>query len=403
MSNRGQVSAPDGSADMNRRRMLLSTGALLGAMAPGLNVASAAAPTVAGAKPSRALSRLVALSDYEEAARKRIAHMAYEYVASGAADERTMRWNREAFDEVRLRPRALVDVEQVDTRVTLFGEVLPHPVLLAPTAFHRLVHPDGEVATARGAGQAQATFVVSSLSTRRLGEIAGAASGPLWFQFFAVRRDNAAFIRDTVQEAEGVGCRALVVTVDVPVAGARNRVERANFRVPDGFETPYFPSRNQVRQQAGQPITGSCTWEDFAWFRSLTRLPVLLKGVLNPDDAEQAVRAGAAGVIVSNHGGRSLDTLPASLSALPQVVERVAGRVPVLLDGGIRRGTDVLKALALGARAVLIGRPYLYGLGVAGAEGVAQVVNILRRELEMALALTGRPSVAGLDSSVIWR
>lgn len=388
---------------MNRRRMLLSTGALLGAMAPGLTLASVAAPAIVGPKPSRALSRLVALSDFEDAARKRISSMAYEYVASGAADELTIRWNREAFDAVRLRPRALVDVEQVDTRVTLFEEMLPHPVLLAPTAFHRLVHPDGEVATARGAGQAQAAFVVSSLSTRRLSEIAGAASGPLWFQFFAVRRDNAAFIRDTVQEAEGVGCRALVVTVDVPVAGARNRIERANFRVPDSLETPYFPTRKQVRQQAGQPISGSCTWEDFAWFRSLTRLPVLLKGVLNPDDAEQAVRSGAAGVIVSNHGGRSLDTLPASLSALPQVVDRVAGRVPVLLDGGIRRGTDVLKALALGARAVLIGRPYLYGLGVAGAEGVAQVVNILRRELEMALALTGRPSMVGLDSSVIWR
>jgi 4-hydroxymandelate oxidase len=346
---------------------------------------------------------LVALSDYEALARKRISHMAYEYIAGGAADELTVRWNREAFEALRLRPRALVDVDHVDTRVTLFGETMSHPVLLAPTAFHRLVHPDGEVASARGAGQAEATFVVSSFSTRRLVDIARAATAPLWFQFFAVRRDNAAFIRDTVQEAEGHGCRALVITVDVPVAGARNRAERAGFRLPDHFETPYFPGRKQARQESGQPVSGSCTWDDVTWLRSLTRLPVLLKGILNPADAEQAVRAGVAGLIVSNHGGRSLDTLPASLSALPAVAERVAGRVPILLDGGIRRGTDVIKALALGARAVLIGRPYLYGLGAAGAEGVAQVVNILRREIEMALALTGRPNLADLDQSTLWR
>lgn len=383
--------------------MLLSTGAWLGAAVPCLGASSSTAATGNARRASRATAGLVALSDYEAAARQRISHIAYEYIAGGAADEITVRWNREAFDALRLRPRALVDVDRVDTAITLFGQALPHPILLAPTAFHKLVHPDGEVETARGAGQAGAAFVVSSFSTRRMADIARAATAPLWFQFFAVRRDNAAFVRDTIQEVEGLGCRALVLTVDVPVAGARNRAERAGFRLPEDFETPYFPNRKRAKQQAGQPISGSCTWEDVTWLRSLTRLPVLLKGILDPDDAERAVRVGAGGLIVSNHGGRSLDTLPASLSALPQIVDRVAGRVPILLDGGVRRGTDVLKALALGARAVLIGRPYLYGLGVAGANGVTQVVNILRRELEMALALTGRPTLADIDPSVLWR
>jgi 4-hydroxymandelate oxidase len=349
---------------------------------------------------TEALSELVCLADFEDAARKGMSGLAYEYIASGAADEITIRWNREAFDKLTLRPRVLVDVQRIDTSVELFGHTLDHPILLAPTALHRLAHPEGEVETARGAGTAKATLVVSSLSTRRFEEIARATSAPLWFQLYDLGKDRRGFVRDLVQELKGLGCRALCVTVDAPVVGPRNRQERAHFRIPDDFDTPYFLKATQL--QAGLPVMGSFAWDDIAWLRSTTGLPVLLKGIMNPDDAELAVRAGVNGLIVSNHGGRCLDTLPATISVLPQIVERVAGRVPVLVDGGVRRGTDVIKAVALGAKAVLIGRPYLYGLGTAGAAGVSKVVEVLRKEFTMAMALTGRRSLAEIDRSVVW-
>ena len=205
-----------------------------------------------------------------------------------------------------------------------------------------------------------------------------------------------------MQELKSLDCRALYVTVDAPVPGARNRQARAHFRIPDDFDTPYYADRKKTTQYAGLPVMGSFTWNDVAWLRSITDLPLLLKGVLNPEDADLAIRAGVNGLIVSNHGGRCLDTLPATISVLPQVVERVAGRVPVLVDGGVRRGTDVLKAVALGAKAVLIGRPYLYGLAVGGASGVSRVVEVLRDELRMAMALTGRGSLAAINPSVLW-
>ena len=355
-------------------------------------------------KVSGANSSAVCLADFESLAKERLSHFAYEYIASGAADELTLRWNREAFDAIRLRPKVLVDVEKIDTRVTLLGQEMPHPILLAPTARHRLSHPEGEVATARGAGEASATFVVASLSTRRLQDIAPAAKAPLWFQLYDLRRDRREFVRRVVKEAEQFGCRAFVVTVDAPVDGARNRIQRVAEQLPADMETPYYQKANS--EGGVLPIMGSMgsfTWEAIEWLMSLTRLPVVLKGIMNPDDAELAVRAGAAGIIVSNHGGRCLDTLPASISALSPVVEKVAGRVPVLVDGGIRRGTDVLKALALGDKAVLIGRPYVYGLAADGAEGVARVVNILREEFQMAMALTGRPDIRSIDRSVLWR
>ncbi len=350
---------------------------------------------------SNAITSPVCLADFESLAKERLSHSAYEYIASGAADDLTIRWNREAFDQIRLRPKVLVDVEKIDMRVMLFGREMPHPILLAPTAWHRLSHPEGEVATARGAGAAGATFVVSSLSTRRLQDIAPVAKAPLWFQLYDLRKERREFVRGVVQEAEQFGCRAFVVTVDAPVAGARNRVQRIGFKPPADFETPYYQKPNQ-QPASDLPIMGSFKWEAIEWLLSLTRLPVLLKGIMNPDDAAIAVRTGAAGIIVSNHGGRCLDTLPASINALEPVVKKVAGRVPVLVDGGIRRGTDVIKAIALGATAVLIGRPYVYGLAVNGAEGVAKVVNILRDEFQMAMALTGRPTIRSIDRTVLW-
>lgn len=340
---------------------------------------------------------LASLADYEGQARRRMTHQAYEYVAGGAADEITLRANREAYDRIRLDPRVLVDVSRLDTRVTLLGRELPFPILIAPTAYHKMVHPEGELATARGAAAARATMVVSSFSTARVEDIAGAAQTPLWFQLYV--QPDRGFTRELVQRVEGAGYQALCLTVDTPTTGPRDRQIRAGFTLPPGVAEE---NMKRPGQQAPGVLDPALTWKDVEWLRSFARVPVLLKGVLNPADAARGVEAGAAGILVSNHGARNLDTLPATIEALPRVVDAVGGRVPVLVDGGIRRGTDVLKALALGANAVLIGRPYLYGLAVAGADGVAGVVNLLRAELEMAMALTGRPTIASIDRSVLW-
>jgi 4-hydroxymandelate oxidase len=351
------------------------------------------------------LETLISLADFEGAARSRLSPMAYEYVTGGAGDEITLRWNREAFDRLPLQPRALVDVSKIDTRVKVLGLELPHPILLAPTGYHRLFHPEGEIATTRGASAAEALLVVSSSSTTPVEKMARVASRPLWFQLYM--QTDRGFTRELVARAEAAGCRALCLTVDAPVAGARNREQRNAFVLPPGIEAAMNPLSNRARRSARSqdPLQQyrrfPVTWADIDWLRSLARTPLLLKGILHPDDADLAARNGAAGIIVSNHGGRYLDSAPATLDALPAVVERVAGRIPVLMDGGIRRGTDVLKALARGAAAVLIGRPYVYGLGAAGAAGVKRVVDILKVELEMSMALTGRPTIASIDRSLL--
>lgn len=350
----------------------------------------------------------VCLADFEPVARGRISPMAWEYISGGAGDENTLRWNREAWSDVRLLPRVLVDVSRLDTRVRLFGQEMAFPILLAPTAYHRLVHPDGELATVRGAGAAEATMIVSTLATVAIEEITAVAAQPVWFQLY-VQTDRS-FTRDLVQRAEDAGCKALCVTVDTPVGGARNRETRVKFALPEGLSLPHLRG---LKERPGDHAAGAptiygklfdptLTWKDIEWLCSLARVPVLLKGVMAAEDAALAVASGAAGVIVSNHGARNLDTVPATVEVLPRIVDRIAGRMPVLVDGGIRRGTDVLKALALGANAVLLGRPYLYALAAAGAEGVACAVSLLRKELQMAMALTGRTSIAAIDRSALW-
>jgi 4-hydroxymandelate oxidase len=385
---------------MNRRGFLAKTGAMVGAGTlarvihfPLVSTAIAAAhlhaqsPAAAGAE----LERLLSLFDFENEAHARISHGAWERISGGSADEITLRWNREAYDHIRLKPRILVDVSKLDTRVTLFGRELPFPILLAPTGGQRFIHPEGEVAAARGAAAANSIYVISSSASMKVEDIAKSTKGPVWFQLY-VQKDRA-FTRDLVQRAEDSGCLALCVTVDSPTFGARNREDRAKKELPER-ELPNLKGKDY--------LDPSLTWKDIDWLRSFARRPVLLKGVLNPDDAATAVKAGASGIIVSNHGARNLDTVPATIDALPLVVEKVAGRVPVLVDGGIRRGTDIIKAFALGASAVQIGRPYLWGLGISGAEGVTRVVEILRKEFEMALALMGRPTIASIDRSVLW-
>ena len=345
----------------------------------------------ANAPTTDVLSEMFTLADFEAVARDRVTPMAWEYLASGAADETTLRWNCESFGRIKLNPRVLVDVTRIDTRVKFFGHELSLPVVLAPVGLQRLYHPDGEVAAVRGAAGASATYVISSYSTTPLEEISAAASAPLWFQIYL--QPDREFTHDVVRRAEAAGVEAFCVTVDLPVIGVRNRMDRARFAVPAGMSCPHM-----MEKFTGSPVT----WKDVEWLRSITKLPVILKGILNPDDADLAVKNGVSGIIVSNHGARDLDTTPATIEALPRVAERVDGRIPILMDGGIRRGTDVLKALALGAKAVLIGRPFCHGLAAGGADGVAKVVDILRKEFEIAMALTGRTSIASIDRSVIW-
>ncbi len=339
------------------------------------------------------LSDIINLFDFEKMAEEKMTKMVYGYVAGGAADEITVRWNRQAFDALKINPHVLNDVSKLDTSVTLFGQKLFYPVLIAPTAFHKMMHPEGELATAKGAGKAKAIYVVSSFTTTALEEIKKVATEPLWFQLYV--RDDRVFTKNLVQKAESLGCKAICITVDTPVGGARNREERVKFELPDGLNAPYI--NGSMDQKL--PLT----WKDMEWLISFAKVPVLLKGILNAGDAETAIKIGASGIIVSNHGGRNLDTAPATIDALPKIAERVNKRIPILMDGGIRRGTDILKAIAYGANAVLVGRPICYGLASAGAEGVAKTLEILRTEFEMAMALTGRATIASIDQALIWK
>jgi 4-hydroxymandelate oxidase len=390
---------------VTRRDALISTfGAAAAASLPGVQAQQPQSATEAGAPPA-AVAQLagapVCLADYEALAHEKLSHAAWEYYNSASADELTVRWNREALAKVRLKPRVLIDVSQVDTRTKLFGEELAHPILLAPTSSHMLAHPEGEVATVRGAGAAGAIMVASTVSNRSIEDVVHAATRPVWFQLYV--SDDRGTTKELIQRAETAGARALCITVDNTAHYARNREERIQLGAP---QFPY-PNINVASAGPGgrggrAPGGRKFAWKDLEWVQSFAKTPILLKGVLNPDDADHAAKAGVAGIVVSNHGGRALDGVPATIDALPVVADRVSGRVPILMDGGIRRGGDVLKALANGASAVLVGRPYLYGLGVAGSDGVRHVIEILRTEFEAALMLTGRTSIGAIDRSVLW-
>jgi 4-hydroxymandelate oxidase len=345
------------------------------------------------------------VGEFEELARERMDRVAFDYYAGGAGSEWTLAENDRAFDRWVLRPRVLVDVSRVDLATTVLGERLPFPIGLAPTAFHKLAHPDGELATARAAAGLGALLVLSTVSTVRLEDVA-AAGGPRWFQLYVFR--DRRVTEHLVRRAEAAGYTALVVTVDVPLVGRRYRDERNAFRLPPGITLANFADLG-LPDASGSALFAffleqgdpSLSWRDLEWLRSLTSMRLVVKGVLTAEDARLAVEAGVDGVVVSNHGGRQLDGVPASLDALPEVAEAVDGRAEVLVDGGIRRGTDVVKALALGARAVLIGRPTLWGLAVEGEAGVAAVLSMLREELAQALALCGRASVGAVDRSAV--
>ncbi len=347
------------------------------------------------------------LMQFEPLAQQRLSQMAYDYVRSGGADEITMRENRLAFERLRLSPRVMTDVSQLDTRISLFGVELEHPIMLAPIAYHRLYHPEGELGTAHGAGAAGAVMVVSSFTTTAIDEIARNTRAAIWFQLY-VQRDRG-FTKDMVQRAVAAGCKAVCLTVDTPVLGCR--YGQLSFGLPSHLECVHLRGLNLKNSVPTHSMGGiydpifdpSFSWKDLEWLRTVAGVPVLLKGVLSPEDGGRAIDYGVDGIIVSNHGGRNLDLLPATIDALPGVAEAVAGRIPVLLDSGIRRGTDVLTALALGAKAVFVGRPYIYGLAIAGARGVERVISILRDEFQRAMALTGRRSIAEIDGTVLWK
>lgn len=355
-------------------------------------------------------SQPINLLDYEQLARDKLPRTVYDYYAGGADDNVTLRENSAAYDRIRLRPRTLVDVTQRDTQITLFGYTLPAPLIIAPLALAGMAHPDGEIAIAKGADTVPITL--SMLGTRTIEEVAGAAQTPPWLQLYIFRNRDITW--RLVERAEAVGCRALVVTVDAPVAGNRERDRRNRFTLPDQItfqnlqdfaldRVDHQPGDSSVAAYATAQIDPSLSWKDIEWLRSITKLPVLLKGILRADDALCAHDHGVSGVIVSNHGGRQLDTVPASIEVLPEISAAVGEKMVVMLDSGIRRGTDIVKALAFGAQAVMIGRPILWGLAADGETGVRHVLDILRAELDTAMALCGTPGIKDIKSDLIWK
>ena len=338
-------------------------------------------------------------ADVERLAAARLAGDVWDYVAGGSGDEVTLAANRAAFDRVSVVPRSLVDVSTCDTGCELFGVRSELPLAVAPMAYQRLVHPDGERGAAEAAAEAGVPYVVSTLSSEPLDVVAG-AGGVTWFQLYWLRDRRT--VVDLLRRAEDVGCRAVVVTVDVPVMGRRLRDLRNGFALPPEVRPvnvgddvgERVPGDSAVARHTLATFDPSLSWRDLEWIRERTRLPLVVKGILDPRDAVRAVEGGVDGLVVSNHGGRQLDGAVPAVTALPGVVDAVGGRCPVFVDSGVRGGVDVLRALALGATAVLLGRPVLWGLGAGGRHGVATVLRLLREELDTALRLAGCPDVA---------
>ncbi|NXD43918.1 HAOX2 oxidase, partial [Copsychus sechellarum] len=329
---------------------------------------------------------MVCLSDFEAYAKKYLPKIAWDYFAAGADDGTTRDENILAYKRVRFRPRMLRDVSVMDIRTKILGSEISFPVGIAPTGFHQLAWPDGEKSTARAARAMNTCYIASTYSTCTLEEISAAAPGGLrWFQLYIHR--NRAASQQLVQRAEALGFQGLVLTADLPYTGKRRDDVRNGFRLPPHMKVKNLERVFEVCKMS--LLDPSVTWNDIYWLRSLTHLPIIIKGILTREDAELAVRHGVQAIIVSNHGGRQLDEGPATIDALAEVVEAVQGRVEVYVDGGIRKGSDVLKALALGAKCVFIGRPALWGLAYKGEEGLRDVLRILQDEFRLSMALAG--------------
>lgn len=338
-------------------------------------------------------------ADVARLAAERLTPDVWDYIAGGSGEEVTLAANRAALDRVAVVPRGLVDVSACDTGVELFGTRSALPLAVAPMAYQRLIHEGGESAAASAAATAGVPYVVSTLSSEPIEDVAG-AGGTTWFQLYWLR--DRAVVADLLRRAEDAGCRAVVLTVDVPVLGRRLRDMRNGFALPswvkpvntDGDVGDRVAGDSVIARHTSAVFDPSLSWRDLEWIRARTRLPLVVKGILDAGDAKRAADVGVDGVVVSNHGGRQLDGAVPSVVALPEVVAAVDGRCPVLLDSGVRNGVDVLRALALGATAVLVGRPVLWGLGAGGERGVTAVLDVLRDEFETALRLAGCPDVA---------
>ena len=374
---------------------------------------------------------IVTIEDLRRRARRRLPRAVFDYMDGGAEEEVTLRANRRAFEQVQFRPRVLVDCGAPDLSTTVLGQRLGCPLILAPAGLVGIFWPDGDIAAARAAGRFGTIFSLSTVSVASLEEVSASGSGAtLWFQLYVFR--DRGLTRSMVERALDAGYQALCLTVDVPIAGARERDVRNGFTVPprvtlrnvvDALQHPGFlrevltgppitfrnvsratTSRTEavsIAAYVNRQFDPTVTWADIAWLRSIWPRPLLLKGIMSAEDARLAVEYGVDGIVVSNHGGRQLDGLPATIEVLPEIADAVGGRLEILLDGGIRRGTDVAKALALGARACLIGRSYLYGLAAAGQHGAELAIGMLVKELERTLILLGRSSVGELDPTAV--
>ena len=352
---------------------------------------------------------LLNIEDYARAARSRLPKDVCDYFEGGALDEITLRENTAGWERLKLFYRVLAAVGPRDLRTTVLGQPISMPIAVAPTAFHKLASDDGEIATARTAKKAETLFILSSLSNTAMEAVFAEAGSPRWFQLYIYK--DREITRELVQRAEAAGAEAIVLTVDAPGLGTRERDARNNFRLPDGLAVenlaPLGKGTMPIVVGSGlaayvrENFKSDLGFDDLDWLCGSTRLPVVVKGVCRGDDARRAAEHGAKAIVVSNHGGRQLDTAPATCEVLPRVVEAAGDLCEVYVDGGIRRGSDVLKAIALGARAVLVGRPILWGLSVAGEAGAAQVLEILRRELDEAMLLCGCTNLGDIGQGLL--
>ena len=376
--------------------------------------------------------RVVNIEDLRRLAQRRLPAAVFDYLDGGAEGESTLKENCRAFDALTFRPRNAIAVPNCDLRTKVLGSELSFPALLAPVGYSRMMHPDGEIAAARGAGAAGTAYILSTISGHKLEDVKAASSGPVWYQLYLVGGREAA--EAALERARVAGFSVLAVTIDTGTAGMRERdVRNGTAELMSGKLLAMLPFLPQFLSRPGwlmaflrdggihklpnvmipgcgpmalidvaAALAGSVvTWQDFQWLRAVWPGPIVVKGVLTGDDARRSIDAGAAGVIVSNHGGRQLDSVPATLRALPEVVKAVDGQIEVLMDGGVRRGSDIVKAICMGARAVLVGRAYAYGLGAAGEAGVSRAVAILRADLERTMKLLGCSSIADLDRSYV--
>ena len=345
--------------------------------------------------------------DFEPLAKAKLDKLAYDYLAGGSEDEASLRDNRDAFQRIIIRPRVLVDVHKIDLSTELFGHKLPYPILLDPAGGKNCMHPEGEKVVARAAANAKAIHITNG----GIEEVTGSGNGPVWFQVTTgAPLRNTQTMKDWVSQLEDQGCSGICFTLDIMHVSHRDRNIRNKFDrswgeigVPKRDAQGRLPKPKNPERAGNYPSRPSPTptWETVRELRSLTKLPILLKGILTGEDAELAATGGASAVIVSNHGARQLDHVGGTIEALPEVVDAVKGRIPVLIDGGFRRGTDILKALALGAQAICIARPYLYGLAAFGQRGVERVIELLRTELALDMGLAGAPNLAAVNRRLV--